>query len=769
MNYYEHDEGIKILADLFENERLIPVIGSGFTKDSYAHMGRVPDGNTCTDIMKKMILLNSVEISHEQLEQCNFNKTAKIMKKYVPEDQYLSFFRNYFTDVKLENVKTNFINLPWPYVFTLNVDDGIESTGVYQAILPYHNARKDNILNKRRLFKLHGDAKYELDYQGENIVFDSEQYIQAITSDSNQSMRDFFSTAYKELNILFVGCSLDNEPDIKYIYNSIANERHKTKGIVIRRKKLNAFDESELEEYGITDIVLVKDYDAFYSDFYGLVSDLLLKDKTQNYQFMNPKVEVIKDKDLKYFSGFRSFDEKKNVFVKSELIIDRDITYKIERIIEKNNIVFVEGRRFSGKTSLLISLCEREKRRNIFFFPSTTQEPFDVVKSIAENNTNSLIVFDSNAVSNEVYFLISDIQDILGENNNKIIIALNQSDNFLPERVECEYLKLGNLFSKEELDRLAPMSDSHALIKRKNKDTNLDYLKIIENQQNINIYSLGNMPKTYSNNEHKLLLLLGVKDKIYSKEIYTLKIKQSEIKDLVKRTEPLCEFVAVSKGETSNGSAYKLVHNSKRVLFEQINKISTTDIEKAIYDIVSAFRHGDSNQKRIYRDVMQFDTLNQLFGGYNGAGKLIFSVYSSLEELLSEDTHFWLQRAKSIYRLQPKDYMLLKKSYQYAKKTYTDSNNMILTSKAALSISLICSLQCEIEKKQSALIKEMEEAIDKGYEAIFSDYYKLEKSELNDRRKKYPELIKNMCNRYIENSANIEIKQKAIKILAKLS
>lgn len=63
----------------------------------------------------------------------------------------------------------------------------------------------------------------------------------------------------------------------------------------------------------------------------------------------------------------------------------------------------------------------------------------------------------------------------------------------------------------------------------------------------------------------------------------------------------------------------------------------------------------------------------------------------------------------------------------------------------------------------------MEEAIDKGYEAIFSDYYKLEKSELNDKRKKYPELIKNMCNRYIENSANIEIKQKAIKILAKLS
>lgn len=77
MNYYEHDEGIKILADLFENERLIPVIGSGFTKDSYAHMGRVPDGNTCTDIMKKMILLNSVEISHEQLEQCNFNKQQR--------------------------------------------------------------------------------------------------------------------------------------------------------------------------------------------------------------------------------------------------------------------------------------------------------------------------------------------------------------------------------------------------------------------------------------------------------------------------------------------------------------------------------------------------------------------------------------------------------------------------------------------------------------------------------------------------------------------
>ena len=83
---------------------------------------------------------------------------------------------------------------------------------------------------------------------------------------------------------------------------------------------------------------------------------------------------------------------------------------------------------------------------------------------------------------------------------------------------------------------------------------------------------------------------------------------------------------------------------------------------------------------------MQFDTLNQLFGRKKGAVKLIFKVYESLEQLLSDDLHFWLQRSKSIYRLVPNQYWKLKTSYSYAKKVYMDGKNITLTTKAALSV-----------------------------------------------------------------------------------
>lgn len=779
INYIEHKDGIAIITQLLLEERLIPIFGSGFSKDSPSVKGYVPDGEECTKIMKRMIRKYVTDINDAKLESYDFSDTAKKMRKsvekFMPEKEYINFFKNNFTEVKLSQTKIDFLRLPWPFIFTINIDDGIDNTGIFNTILPYQNARKNFNNSKRSLFKLHGDAKYETQYkQDKNIIFDSDQYTQSLIDPDNQTMRENFSTAYKEYNLLFIGCSLIKEPDFVYIYNSILKEKLNTMGIILRTAKLDSEEEDNLEDYGITDVILAKDYDLFYVELVNEVTDILNSEKANNYPFINPKVEIVSDKDLKYFSGYRSFDEQKNVFSKSELIIDRDYLDELEESIQSFYLTFIEGRRFSGKTSLLCTLCEKEKRRTVFFFPSTTQERADVVFDIISNNSNSLLVFDSNSVSSECYFLFQDIFDVLKKKDNRIVIAVNQSDNYLPEIIESNYIKIGNVFSEKELRNMLPKTNLHALTKRRPKNTNLDYLNVLEEGQKIPYIMTLKLPKEYTRNEQILLLLLCVKDKVFSRDINSLSIKYSEITSFLGRTSFLCEWIRTAKGESGTCSTHKLVHNSKNIILEEIRKMKHEDIVDSIIIIISSFRNGDNNQKRIYREVMQFDTLNQLFGQKKGAGKLIFKVYKSLEEILSDDLHFWLQRSKSIYRLVPNQYWKLKDSYSYAKKVYMDSENVTLTTKAALSVSLICSLLYKLEKNPVAKMDLIAESINLGHRAIFSDYYKQDKRLRNDlnyesEHNNYADLIKNTCSNYISmTNKNGDIVDKALDILRKL-
>lgn len=780
IQYLEHDEGIEELARLFTEERLIPVFGAGFTKGASAFQGKVPDGDECTKLMKDILRKYVKEIPEESLQAFDFNQTAKrlrnaVSRSIIPEKEYTKFFKHYFTDVTIESINRQFLELPWPYAFTINVDDGIENTGLFDVILPYQHARKA-AGGKRVLYKLHGDAAYEIKYEKEdNIVFDSDQYTQSLNSESNQSMRENFSNAYKEFNLVFIGCSLKNEPDIKYIYKGIAKERLRTMGIVLRTERLSEVDEEDLEDYGITHIILVKDFSLFYIDFFYNISEKLNQGLFDEYPFINPKVQHINDSDYKFFSGYRLFDEKNNLFYQSDLFIDRDCMDEIDTALEQYNIVFVEGRRFSGKTALLCKLCEKEKRRTVFFFPSTTLENSDVIQKIVEKHKSGLLLFDSNALSVESYYMLRDEFDILIKNDNRIVIVLNQSDNYLSEIINSDYILLKNSFTDREIERLIPKTNKYGFTKRRLRNTNLDYLKVLEQEQKLSMSLSLNLPSKYTRNEQILLLLLCVKDKVYSRDINSLRIKNCEIKNFISRTKILLEWVKTAKGERNTYSTHKLVHNSKNILLEEIKKIDSKETIEAIRYIVITFRNGDNNQKRMFREVMQFDTLNQLFGRKKGAGKLIFQVYENLEQELKDDLHFWLQRSKSIYRLATNDYWKLKTAYSYAKKVYLDSENSTLTAKAALTISLICGLIYDQERGSLRKRELQEEAINLGYQAIFSEYYRQEKRLRNDlsvenARKNYSELIHDLCQSYIQKDTwrNRELNKKAKAIIEKL-
>lgn len=79
-----------------------------------------------------------------------------------------------------------------------------------------------------------------------------------------------------------------------------------------------------------------------------------------------------------------------------------------------------------------------------------------------------------------------------------------------------------------------------------------------------------------------------------------------------------------------------------------------------------------------------------------------------------------------------------------------------------------------LEKNYRAKLNVLEESIDLGYQAIFSEYYKQEKRLQNDlntenHHNNYADLMKKSCSDYILlEHKNPSITQKATRILGKL-
>lgn len=211
------------------------------------------------------------------------------------------------------------------------------------------------------------------------------------------------------------------------------------------------------------------------------------------------------------------------------MIVERECIKEVQKRLASNELVMLVGRRFSGKTAILSMLCDQEKRRSVYFFPSTVQESPDVIQRLLEKTENSVFVFDTNALSSDSYFLIRDCEALLKENHNKIIVAVNQSDNYLSEEISCEEIHIKNYFSSKELELFKEQADAFGFTERNAKDTNLDYLEKLHTEQKLSVLNAIQLPKSYTENEKILMLILCVKDKVYSKDIYSLGIKQSEL------------------------------------------------------------------------------------------------------------------------------------------------------------------------------------------------------------------------------------------------
>lgn len=476
INFVSQKEAVERIAVLIKERNLIPVFGAGFSMNSKAEEGEVPSGEKATELMKEILLKEYENLQSEELETYDFNATAKLFYK-LREEVKNNFFRKYFTKVKLGEIQNEFLKFDWPYAYTLNVDDGIENTKEFKPVLPYRYLKRPTTSIKL-LYKLHGDAFTEITYQEkENIVFSSDQYLQAITDKKNTDLLNNLVNDFSFNNMIFIGCSLKYEPDLKYVYEK-AVHKGKSLKITLCTKEPNFTEKNNLMEYGINTVVLIEDYRRFYLDVIKIVKDLEATEKSEGYRFKNPTFKNCygKEKTFSILAGENIFNENENAFFIGGMQVKRTCLEIIENYLENENCIILKGRRFSGKTSLIADILKQEKKYIQYFFPSSNNTDEETIYKLLMKEKNCLFIFDSNSLSESSYRLIANSKELLSQNDNKIIVAVNSNDNYIVESLNGIIVEIPNRFNEEELKENKEKADKYGLIKRFDKNTNMDYL-----------------------------------------------------------------------------------------------------------------------------------------------------------------------------------------------------------------------------------------------------------------------------------------------------
>ena len=749
-------EGIDYLATLTTQRTLIPFLGAGFSKGSKSYRSTVPDAKVATELMKELIISNSTDISDsdvDNLNQCDFFEMSTRFFEDVPEEIRSSFFKNYFTEAVLPELQVEFLRLDWPYIYTINVDDAIENTGLYEAILPYKDlkTRFTASCEKKPLYKLHGDARQEVLYNGdENIVFRRDQYIKSIADPDNSQFINNLTGDFSK-NLFFLGCSLVDEQDLLYIKNT-ATEWDKNSGsrIIVRDYPIDEEEKRLLKRYGINVVIQIESYSDFYKDLISSIQHKRELDTQPLWPYTNPILnhESSKEDALDYLGCGRIFYEDKNEFRFTQLHIIKTVTSKITEELNKNDSLIIMGRRFSGKTSLVAKICSTMTQYKTLYFPSSSFVDPDIIGMLLKSSQSTLFIFDSNSLSWQTYQLVKNSSSLLHESQNKVVVVINSADNAIASQLDTTPVELDAKFNITELRAFNKKANLLALINRRPQETNLDYIEHVQKTQGLALWQNAPDIRELEIFELELLYMLCALDKVYYTDAIAIGITWHQIGIFQTKFNGIVESVQVDKAESRTHSSLKLVHNSKSILMHILQNYVLGHKDDFITSVKAIVKriYKDRQRHRLAVDLILFDTLNQVFGNINGIYSITASLYKSLEDELADDMHYWLQRAKCIYRLSRKSKRDLEDAYKYAQKAYQDGNKT-LHDKAALSLALICYYISNLESDHRRKSEQEERGIRFAHEAVNSNTYKNSKYLKNEFQSSKQFIVK-LCNQY---------------------
>jgi hypothetical protein len=674
----------KNLANYYKTEKLIPLLGAGFTKGSKAKRGNVPDAKECVNLMKELILNERADLRNDVIDIVEFDKIANIFYKVVSTQSIVDFLYSNFTNVYLAKEKNEFINLKWRFIYTLNVDDAIERNSRYLPILPNKKLYIKNINSNQNVYKLHGDANDEITYIKEKggIIFSRKQYIQSLKE--NSDLLNIFFEDYSKLNIILIGCSLDNEIDLEYIFaNSNLDSPTKTDKIYVTTSVPPTLKKMTLEEYGINICLVINNYDKFYRELISEFNDASISKENALERFIIKKCE--KDNDFEYnrdvICSIRELLILNNKIKLPSFFGHRKTSQEIIKNLANSDMIFLIGKRVSGKTFVLYDLADKVSNTTVYLFSSKISLDSDIIDRISKIE-NAIMLFDTDTISStdieEIYYDISTYN----KNNVKFVFCINSSDKLMlsipySRLIDVKIFELDNKFDREESIQINTGLSKLGITKVQEKENIISNILRLKDIYKIpNNYSITTdiNPKSL-----KIYILNATFDKVYSSMYRALKIDYDNLKYTIDKSERSMEFeFDLSVLEYGQHANYKVITNSKLYLFNSLGTFiskhqNLPNAVNAIVEIVQSLMPYD-NFKNQWKTLITFDTLNQIFlTNSRGAMNLIFQTYNSLETLLYKETHYWLQRAKSIYYLKGTIIDELLKAIIYTKKSYHDS------------------------------------------------------------------------------------------------
>ena len=244
---------------------LIPILGSGFTRGCISRRGRVPSGDDYKEYMiDQIIKKRGLDVSKRlDYEKKQFSEISTIYHVIVPKEEQRDYLRKNFTKVELSLEKKKFLNINWPYVYTLNSDDAIENNSRYTTVVYSNRSLWDEIFSTDKCtIKLHGHIDDILVYKDSKCeIFDLPQYVQSLNE--NRILLDKLKHDYEFMNLIYIGCGLSNEIDLLSIASKAAINGNHYYCTVTQP------DEDALlmmSVYGITHCVIFDSYDAIYTE-----------------------------------------------------------------------------------------------------------------------------------------------------------------------------------------------------------------------------------------------------------------------------------------------------------------------------------------------------------------------------------------------------------------------------------------------------------------------------------------------------------------------
>ena len=534
----------------------------------------------------------------------------------------------------------------------------------------------ESAFKKGALIKLHGDVKDILMYKDSDCkIFSRKEYAYSINK--NASLLARLENDLKNQNIIFIGCSLDDEFDILSISKVPLKQESdsRVKKIFCTNKKPGIIYEAKLKEYNITDIVVVDDYTELYHQIYlaWIESQKIQEDELQDFCGIPTLTLSPIDRNADYFYfGKRLFNRHENKITYPYYFIIRNIVNEVVAALNSASVILAEGNSLSGKSYFLFGIYSVVKDQCVYIFDGSArirQSSFDNLMM----KKDALFLFDIGALTPEQFSHLLDSKDLLKKNNSKAIVALSidKSDmlgivklKLINKEINEEGIRKFSIqkhFDNDEINninKLLPRVGIPVFLQRK---TILD--NVISSHKNMNRGKYNSAKLEIKNYKYMVaLLVLITQEKIYTYDQVRYDIA-AECVDLNLKYKEMIEEIStvLVEKDANNLSNYKYVLNAKFWLQNELAKFAANtenyglicDAYRYLVDRIIKLNGAYTPQSReSYREYILFDSINSIFVYSRKENlPLVIKIYEQLNSVLSEDYQFQHQYAKGLFLL----------------------------------------------------------------------------------------------------------------------